>query len=102
MINKRDLSVLIAARNEEFLSRTVEGVLKNKRANTEVIVIADGNWPDPPLKDHPDLMVVVHPESIGQRQGINEAARLSNAKFIMKLDAHCILDDGFDVKLIAD
>lgn len=98
----RDLSVLIAARNEEFLSRTVKGVLKNKQANTEVIVIADGNWPDPPLKDHPDVTLVYHPVSIGQRAAVNEAARLSNAKFIMKLDAHCILDEGFDVKLMKD
>ena len=70
-MNKRDVSVLIAARNEEFLSRTVEDVLKKKRANTEVIVIADGNWPDPPLKDHPDLTLVYHPVSIGQRQAVN-------------------------------
>ena len=102
MINKRDLSVLIASRNEEFLSRTVEGVLKNKRANTEVIIVADGAWPNPPVKDHPDVTLVYHPESIGQRAAVNEAARLSNAKFIMKLDAHCIVDKGFDVKLMAD
>jgi len=102
MINKRDVSVLIAARNEEFLSRTVEDVLNKKRANTEVIVIADGGWPDPPLDDHPDVTLVYHPESIGQRAAVNEAARLSNAKFIMKLDAHCIIDKGFDVKLMKD
>jgi len=102
MINKRDVSVLIAARNEEFLSRTVEDVLKNKRANTEVIVIADGNLPNPPVKDHPDVILVYHPESIGQRAAINEAAKISQAKYVMKLDAHCTLDEGFDVKLMAD
>lgn len=98
----RDVSVIITARNEEFLSRTVEGVLKNKRGNTEVIVVCDGNWPDPSVVDHPDLVMIYHAESIGQRAAINEAARLSTAKFIMKLDAHCIVDEGFDVKLMAD
>ena len=102
MINKRDVSVLIAARNEEFLSRTVNDVLKNKRANTEVIVVADGSWPNPPVKDHPDVTLIYHPESIGQRGAINEAAKISQAKYIMKLDAHCTLDEGFDVKLMAD
>ena len=32
----------------------------------------------------------------------NEAAGISNAKFIMKCDAHCAFDKGFDVKLMAD
>jgi len=101
-MGKHDLSVLIAARNEEFLNRTVEDVLAKKRGNTEVIVVCDGNWPIPPLEDHPNLTMIYHAESIGQRAGINEAARLSTAKYIMKLDAHCIVDEGFDVKLMAD
>lgn len=102
MINKRDLSVIIAARNEEFLKRTVEGVLKNRRANTEVIVILDGAWAKPQLKCHPDVTIIYHPESIGQRAAVNEGARISRAKFVMKLDAHCIVDEGFDVKLMEE
>jgi glycosyltransferase involved in cell wall biosynthesis len=98
----RDLSVLITARNEEFLSITVDDVIAKKRANTEVIVICDGNLPNPPIKDYPDVTIIYHSTSIGQRQGVNEAARLSTAKYVMKLDAHCILDEGFDVKLMAD
>lgn len=97
-----DLSVLITARNEEFLARTVEDVLNKRRANTEVIVILDGGWANPPVVDHPDVTVIYHPKSIGQRAGINQAGKLSIAKYIMKLDAHCIVDEGFDVKLMAD
>ena len=99
---KYDLSVIITARNEEFLARTVDGVLANKRGNTEIIVIFDGAWANPPLVDHPDVTIIYHSESIGQRSAINEAIRLSTAKFVMKLDAHCIVDEGFDVKLMAD
>ena len=98
----RDLSVLIASRNEEFLVRTVNDVLDKRRANTEVIVILDGAWSDPELEENPDVTVIYHRESVGQRGGINEAAKLSKAKYIMKLDAHCIMDEGFDVKLMAD
>jgi len=99
---KYDLSVLIAARNEEFLSRTVEGVLKNKRGLTEVIVVCDGNWPDPPVTDHRDVTLVYHATPIGQRAAVNEAANVSRAKYVMKLDAHCIVDEGFDVKMMRD
>lgn len=97
----RDLSVIIPARNEIFLRQTVENVLANLRADTEVIAICDGYWPDPPINDHPRL-TVVHHDSIGQRAATNEGARISQAKYIMKLDAHCAVDEGFDVKLMAD
>jgi glycosyltransferase involved in cell wall biosynthesis len=98
----RDLSVIITARNEEFLARTVEDVLAKKEMNTDVIVIFDGNWSDPPIPDHKDITIIYHSESIGQRQAINEGIKLSDAKYIMKLDAHCIVAKGFDRVLCTD
>lgn len=101
-MNNYDLSILIPARNEEFLSRTVDDILKQKRGNTEVIVVLDGAWASPPLADHPDLTIVHHNQSVGQRAATNEAARLSSAKYVMKVDAHCTFDEGFDVKMMAE
>lgn len=96
----RDLSVLIPARNEMFLKRTILDVLANRRADTDIIVVLDGEWATEPLDQHPDVTIVYLPKSIGQRASTNLAARLSNARYIMKLDAHCAVDEGFDVKLI--
>ncbi|GAG18954.1 unnamed protein product, partial [marine sediment metagenome] len=87
-----DLSILIPARNEEFLANTVGDILDNIQGDTEVIVVCDGNWPDPPVPDDPRVTLVYHSESIGQRAATNEAARLSKAKFLMKCDAHCAFD----------
>lgn len=98
----RDLSVLVPARNEMFLLKTIQEVLAQARANTEVIVILDGAPPIDPIPQEPRVKIVYHGTSIGQRAATNEAARLSSAKYIMKLDAHCALDEGFDVKLMAD
>lgn len=98
----KDLSVIIPARNEMFLNRTVQNVLDHARADTEVIVICDGCWPDPPLADHPKVTVVHHTDSIGQRAATNEGVRISQARHVMKLDAHCAVDEGFDAKLIED
>ena len=96
-----DLSVLIPARNEEFLPHTIDNILKNKGPGTEVIVVLDGYWPNPGLKSQPDVTIIHHEESIGQRAATNEAAKLSRAKFIMKADAHCAFDKDFDKKLMA-
>ena len=97
-----DLSVIIPARNEMFLAKTIENVLANARGKTEVIAILDGAWADPPIPDDPRVRLIYHPESIGQRAATNEGARVSTSKYIMKLDAHCAVDEGFDVKLMAD
>ena len=97
-----DLSVLIPARNEMFLMNTVEDILKNKRGKTEVIVVLDGCWADPPVKDHPDVTIIHNSVAKGQRAATNQAAKLSNAKYLAKVDAHCSFDEGFDIKLMVD
>ena len=98
----RDLSVLIPSRNEIFLAKTIENILENIEADTEVICVLDGEWADPPVEDSPRVRVVHSGESIGQRAATNLAARMSTAKYVMKLDAHCALGKGFDRILMED
>lgn len=95
-----DLSILIPARNEEFISNTVRDILNHKRGNTEVIVGLDGEWANPGIEDHPDVRIVYVSESRGQRGMTNTLCRLSNAKYVAKADAHTAYDEGFDVKLM--
>jgi len=96
----RDLSVIIPSRNEEFLGKTIENVLENIEADTEVIVILDGYWPDPGIPDNERVTLIHHTTPIGQRAATNEGVRASQAKYVMKLDAHCAVDKGFDKKLM--
>jgi hypothetical protein len=96
------LSVIVPGRNEQFMLNTVDDVLSHSGEDTECICVCDGWWPDPPLPDHPRLQVIHFTEAIGQRAATNAGARLSQAKYIMKMDAHCSTEDGFDVKLMAD
>lgn len=97
-----DLSIVIPARNEQFLSHTIDDILTNIEGNTEIIAILDGCWADPPIKDNPRVTIIHHSVSVGQRAATNEAVRMSKAKYIMKVDAHCAFDKGFDVKMMAD
>lgn len=97
---KYDLSILIPARNEIWLAKTVQDILEHKRGKTEVIVGLDGQWANPPVEDHPDVRVLYYPESIGQRAMTNQLARMSEAKYVLKCDAHCAFDEGFDVKML--
>lgn len=98
----KDLSILIPARNEMFLAKTIEDILSNIEADTEVIAILDGEWTDPPIQSHERVNIIYVQQSIGQRAATNMAAKLSRAKYLMKVDAHCKFDKGFDRKLIED
>jgi hypothetical protein len=97
-----DLSILIPSRKEAFLEHTIRDILTHIEADTEVIVIMDEEDPAPPPVIDPRVTFIYHPSSIGQRGGTNEAARASRAKFIMKCDAHCAFDQGFDRKLMEE
>jgi len=97
-----DLSILIPSRNEMYLPNTIDSILSCIEADTEIIVVLDGYWPYDPLPDHPRVTLIHHTVPVGQRRGVNEAALISTAKYVMKLDAHCLVDKGFDAKLIKD
>jgi len=96
------LDVILPARNEQFLHLTIKSILDNMRDDTNIIVVLDGYWPDPPINDDKRINIIHFTEPVGQRRATNLGARISGAKYIMKLDAHCIVDEGFDVKLMKD
>lgn len=95
-----DLAVIIPGRNEEFQARTVEDVLAKKRGNTQVIAVMDEKWSEPGIKDHKDLVILKLGKANGQRGATIQGAKLANAKYLMKLDSHCIVSEGFDVELL--
>lgn len=99
-----ELSVLIPARNEvcyeiDLLAETVGNVLENSTDATEIIVTLDGYLPENLVQDK-RVTYIHHSKSIGQRAATNEAARVSRAKYVMKLDAHCAMSKDFDIKLM--
>ena len=99
-MSAKDLSILIPSRNEEFHARTVQDILEHIEMDTEVLVGLDGCEYDNNLPSDPRITVLRYPESIGQRAITNQLCRLSSAKYILKCDAHCAFDQGFDRKMI--
>lgn len=95
-----DLAVLIAARHEQWLKPTVDDLLAHSHADTDIIVLCDGEPPLEPLPIHPRLFVLLWPTPIGQRAAINVCAAMADAEFICKVDAHVAVADGWDVELI--
>jgi len=94
------LSIIIPSRNERFLKETVNDVLEKARGEIEVIVVLDEN--DQPLDPHPKVVVIKKEGLPGLRSAISQGVDIAKGEYIMKTDAHCMFDEGFDVKLIAD
>lgn len=83
-----------------FLARTIEDILANIEADTEVIAVLDSEWANPPIEQHEQVNVIYVPEVVGQRAATNLAAKLAQGKYVMKVDAHCSFDKGFDRKML--
>lgn len=99
MANKM-ISVLIPARNEIFLHKTIKDLLAKARGEIEVIAVLDGYWPPTnELIDDPRVVYLHFGQSGGMRNGINSAAAIAKGEYLMKSDAHCMFDEGFDLKL---
>jgi glycosyltransferase involved in cell wall biosynthesis len=96
------VSVLIPTRNEIFLSKTIDDIFNKARGEFEVVVYLDGYWPDPPLKERPGLVILHKDEKVGMRGGINAAANAATGKYLIKTDAHCMFEEGFDLVLKAE
>lgn len=99
------LSVIIPSRCEEYLQKTIDGLLEKAEGEIEIIVILDGYWPKTTLKPDKRVILVHHGSQFdnkGMRTSINAGMALSKGKYVMKIDEHCLVDQGFDVKLAAD
>ena len=92
------VSVIIPSRNEKFLDQTILDIQKKFKGDYEIIVTLDGEWAKP-IKG---VKYIYNKEPKGMRTAINQAVAVAQGKYIMKLDAHCMVDARIDEKLKAD
>jgi hypothetical protein len=83
-----------------FLRETVNDAIENIEGDTDIIVVLDGAWADPGIEQHERVSLIYVNKPIGQRAATNLACKLSKAKYVMKVDAHCSFDKGFDRKMV--
>ncbi len=98
-------SIVIPSRNDMFLHQTVNDLLQKAEGDVEIIIALDGYWPEN-VADFDERVRVFHHGTIhnsyGMRAGINAAMAIAKGDYVMKIDEHCMVDQGFDVKLQAD
>ncbi|PJE65244.1 hypothetical protein COU91_02700 [Candidatus Saccharibacteria bacterium CG10_big_fil_rev_8_21_14_0_10_47_8] len=99
------VSIIIPSRSQQFLQQTVDDLLAKAEGEIEIIVILDGYWPNPVLKDDARVVILHHGlvhDNVGMRGSINTGLDIARGEYIMKIDEHCMVDQGYDAKLAAD
>ena len=99
------VSIVIPSRNEVFLQQTILDVLKNATGDIEIFPVLDGYEPPPhEIVEDPRVHYIRFPECAGnhKRQGVNTMVSLCSGKYVMTLDAHCMVAKGFDEVLVRD
>ena len=95
------VSVIIPSRNEVFLQKTILDLLTKAKGEIEIIAVLDGYWVEN-IVDDPRVIYLHLGAPRGMRNAINSGAAIAGGKYLMKCDAHCMFDSGFDTKLAAD
>jgi len=99
------LSIIIPSRTEKFLNNTIQNVLDNATGEIEIFPVLDG-YGDTPYEKiiDPRVKYISLPNNgqLQKRMGINAAVSISKGKYVMTLDAHCAVAEGFDEVLAKD
>ncbi len=101
------ISVIVPARNEPYLTKTIEDVFLKSSGNIQVIAVLEGgDWPkgwDALSDKHSGKLVTIyHGQPLGMRGSINQAAAIAEGDYLCKLDAHVMLAEGWDEELAND
>lgn len=94
------LSIIIPAHKEQHLKKTVEDLLSKAEGEIEIIAVLDGAGGE--LPPDPRVHAIMFGRTRGMRAAINAGVEGARGEFLMKIDAHCVVAQGYDTVLTAD
>ena len=102
-----NVSIIITSRTEKFLNNTINDLLAKATGEIEIIAVLDG-YGDTPYKKviDPRVKYISFPLPVNlerrKRQAVNAGVSISHGKYVMWIDAHCVVGKGFDEILARD
>ena len=94
---KEKTSVIMPIGREKYTQRTIDNLIETATGDIEIIAIFDGIEPD---IEQQDKVRIYHNKAMqGVRRVFNEGAKLATGKYLFRIDAHCIMSQGWDTKL---
>jgi len=96
------VSIIIPARNEKYLAKTVDDFFAKAAGEIEIVVTLDGPTKYPLPSERPNLILIKKPVAEGLRPALRDASHAATGKYLLKSDAHNATLEGFDEILKKD
>ena len=96
------VSVIIPVRKELYLRETLKDLYDNAEGEIEVLVVLDGEPLEYKIPRRKGLRTLRNKTVKGRRYCTNKAAEAATGDYLMKMDAHCTIGEGWDEILKAD
>lgn len=93
-----NLSIILPVYREPYLNNTLRCLLK-AADDIEIIPVIDGCHLEEPIIEDPKIKPIFLEKNKGMRGAINEGIRAAKGEYLMKIDAHCVIEEGYDKKL---
>lgn len=96
------LSVILPAYKEPYLQKTIDSLLGNSELGDQIEVLPVWDSPEHafPLTADPRVKVITLRQRWGMRACINAGISEAKGEFIIKTDAHCVYQIGFDRAMV--
>jgi glycosyltransferase involved in cell wall biosynthesis len=90
------LSIIVPHYKDPLINKTVDDIIeKSELGDIEVLVVLDGDPVEITNKD-PRVKVINLEKNLGMRGALNAGFSVAKGEFMMKSDAHCLYEPGFD------
>ena len=96
------VSIIVPARNERYLVQTVNDIQAKAAGDIEIIVVLDGRTNHAVPQENAKVLLISHAIVQGKSVSINQGAAIAKGKYLMFIDAHCSVCEGFDEILQAE
>lgn len=93
------VSIIIPAYKEPYLNKTIESLLSGAMGEIEIIPVIDCYPLDELLSKDPRVKPIILVKNKGMRGAINEGIKAATGEYLMKIDAHCVIEKGYDKAL---
>lgn len=94
------ISIIIPIKNEPYAQKTIDTLLEKAKGEIEIIPIIDGT--DETVSENTRVNPIYFDDNKGMRTAIDVGISKARGDWIMKLDAHCLVAEGFDEVLKRD
>lgn len=89
------LSIIIPTYREPYLNKTIDSLLAGAE-DIEIIPVIDACPLEEPIREDKRIKPIFLEKNQGMRGAINAGIEKAQGEYLMKIDAHCVIEKGYE------